>query len=143
LRASLLAVCAIGCGAVDGSSSDAGGGSDSNGGSGAIVAPYYYSYGWGSNSYAFSSLVDMKAKGGPGAITIGFVLSNGGCDATADIHDHLDDVRAYRNAGGQIRASFGGALGTYLEYQCSTADDLAAALGASAGGSCWSGSIEA
>jgi len=91
-------------------------------------APYFYTWGWGSSSYAFNSLVDMKNKGGPSAVTIAFVLSNGGCAATRDIQDHLSDVRAYVAAGGHLKASFGGADGTYLEYSCSSAGALASAL---------------
>jgi hypothetical protein len=91
-------------------------------------APYFYTWGWGSSSYAFRSLADMKAKGGPSAATIAFVLSNGGCAATRDIQDHLDDVHAFAAAGGHLKASFGGAAGTYLEYACSSAGALANAL---------------
>ncbi|HEY0193842.1 MAG TPA: hypothetical protein VGC42_22150 [Kofleriaceae bacterium] len=130
-----LVLATAGCGSVDGDSAtgDAGrgSGSDAHGDTqpGAMLAPYYYSYGWGNPAYAFSSLADMKAKGGPAAVTVGFVLSNGGCEVTSDIHGHLDDVRAYTSAGGHVRASFGGAVGMYLEYQCGTAALLAAALG--------------
>ncbi len=91
-------------------------------------APYFYTWGWDSSSYAFSSLVDMKAKGGPAEVTIAFVLAGNGCDASTDIQDHLADVQAYVAAGGHVKASFGGADGTYLEYACATSDALAGAL---------------
>jgi chitinase len=91
-------------------------------------APYFYTWGWGDRSYAFTSLVEMQAKGGPAAVTLAFVLSGNGCNASTDIQDHLDDVRAYVAAGGHLKASFGGADGTYLEYACSTAGALAGAL---------------
>jgi chitinase len=115
-----------GCGEV-GATGDAG--LDSGPGGMTEVAPYYYAYGWGNPAYAFSSLVDMKAKGGPATVSIAFVLAGTGCNATTDIHDHLDDVRAYVAAGGHVKASFGGATGTYLEYACASAGTLAAALG--------------
>jgi chitinase len=110
-----------------------GGGGNGGGGGGqpsatTEYAPYFYTWGWGSSSYAFRSLVEMKAKGGPSAATIAFVLSNGGCAATRDIQGHLDDVHAFVAAGGHLKASFGGAAGTYLEYTCSSAGALASAL---------------
>lgn len=118
---------AAGCGEV-GATGDAGTDGQPAGGA-TEVAPYYYAYGWGNPSYAFSSLVDMRSKGGPAAVSIAFVLSGAGCAATTDLHDHLDDVRAFVAAGGHVKASFGGATGTYLEYACSSAGALAAALG--------------
>lgn len=92
------------------------------------VAPYFYTWGWGDGSYAFATLADMKAIGGPSAVTIAFVLAGNGCEATTDVHDHQDDVDAYLAAGGHVKASFGGAAGTYLEYQCASADELAGAI---------------
>lgn len=91
-------------------------------------APYFYTWGWGSSSYAFSTLLQMKQAGGPSEITIAFVLSAGGCAVTTDIQDHLDDVKAFVAAGGHVKASFGGADGTYLENGCSDAASLANAL---------------
>jgi chitinase len=94
-------------------------------------APYFYTWGWGSHSYAFSSLVDMKSQGGPTGVTIAFVLSNSGnCQTTAEIQNNLDDVHAYIAAGGHVRASFGGAFGTYLENACPSSDALASAISA-------------
>lgn len=99
------------------------------GGGGAIeYAPYFYTWGFGSGLYAFNSLVDMKNKGGPAAVTLAFVLSNGGCETTSDIQNHMTDVRAYIAAGGHVKASFGGASGTYLENACSSASALAGAI---------------
>jgi chitinase len=126
IAAASLAI-AAGCGEVADGPADGG---DAGSSAGAIAyAPYYYAYGWGNPAYAFSSPADMKAKGGPAAISLAFVLSNGGCDASTDIHDHLGDVRAYIAAGGHVRASFGGATGTYLETACGSAAELATALG--------------
>jgi chitinase len=93
-------------------------------------APYFYTWGWGDNSYAFSSLAGMKAKGGPAAITIAFVLSGGGCTVSRDIQDNLADVKAYIAAGGHVKASFGGASGQYLENACADAGSLAKAISA-------------
>jgi hypothetical protein len=119
------------------SNSDAGNGSDgsapgggSDGGSAPAteVARYFYTGGWGSSSYAFPSLVEMKNQGGPGAVTLAFVLGNNGCATTTDIQDNLADVKAYVAAGGHVKASFGGADGTYLENSCADANSLAAAI---------------
>lgn len=91
-------------------------------------APYFYTWGWGSSTYAFSSLAQMKAMGGPAAVTIAFVLANNGCNTTNEIRNNMADVRAYRAAGGHVKASFGGASGTYLENACGSASALAAAI---------------
>jgi chitinase len=122
---------ASGCGSVapgsDGGLVDA---TPTPGAPGAIeVAPYFYSWGVGSASYAFGSLAAMQAQGGPAAVSLAFVISDGSCNASGDLLAHLADVRAYRAAGGQVKASFGGASGTYLEAACATAGALAGALG--------------
>jgi chitinase len=128
----VLAGLLAGCGSVHDAPVDAGMKPTGDGGGGGSattqVAPYYYAYGWGSPSYAFSTLVAMRSMGGPSAVSIGFVLSNGGCAVTPDIHDNLADVHAYVAAGGHVKASFGGSQGTYLEYSCASADALASAL---------------
>ncbi len=94
----------------------------------ALYAPYFYTWSWGSSQYAFASLVDMQEQGGPSAVTIAFVLSGGGCQVSREIIDNLADVDAYRAAGGRVRASFGGAFGTYLENACPDAGSLADAI---------------
>lgn len=96
--------------------------------SGTDYAPYFYTWGWGNSAYPFTSLVDMKAKSGPSAATLAFVLSSGGCAATRDIQDHQADVDAYRSQGGRVKASFGGANGTYLENACNDDASLARAI---------------
>jgi chitinase len=106
-----------------------GGASDGSSAPTTEVAPYFYTWGWGSSSYAFKSLVEMKNAGGPSAVTLAFVLSNGGCAVTNDIQSNQADVNAYVAAGGHVKASFGGADGTYLENACSSASALAAAIG--------------
>lgn len=115
---------ALGCGTVDSGAADAPTGTATT-----EYAPYFYSWAWDSPAYAFSSLVDMRARGGPAAVSIAFVLSGGGCEASTEIQAHRADVQAYVAAGGHVKASFGGASGTYLENACATAGDLAAALG--------------
>ena len=118
----------LGPGGSDGGGSDGG---TSDGGTPAVVteyAPYFYTWGWGSSSYAFSSLVQMKQQGGPSAVTIAFVLSGGGCTVSTDIQNNLADVKAFVAAGGHVKASFGGADGTYLENACSDATSLGNAI---------------
>ncbi len=77
-----------------------------------------------------TSLADLRGKTGISGVTLAFVLSDGGCSATTDVQQHMEDVNAYRGAGGKLKASFGGAAGTYLENACGDSASLAAALGA-------------
>lgn len=125
----LVAGAIAGCGGSPGATGDARAVDGPPGGATTEYAPYYYAWGWDSPSYAFSSLVDMRSRGGPAEVTIGFVLSDGGCNASTDIQAHRDDVAAYVAAGGHVKASFGGAAGSYLEYACPSAAALGAALG--------------
>ncbi|HWE31464.1 MAG TPA: RICIN domain-containing protein [Polyangia bacterium] len=128
---------AAGGGTAGGGGSGGGGGTAGGGGSaggttsptsGTEFAPYFYTWGWGSSDYAFSSLTAMKSAGGPSDVTIAFVLSGGGCTTSTDIQSNLSDVKAFEAAGGHVKASFGGADGTYLESACSSASALASAL---------------
>ena len=91
-------------------------------------APYFYTWGWGNPAYPFTSLVDLHAKAGLSGITLAFVLSDGGCKATSEIQQHQSDVDAFRAAGGMVKASFGGANGTYLESACPDSASLAQAI---------------
>lgn len=93
-------------------------------------APYFYTWGWGSDAYPFKDLVDLRAQTAIAGVTLAFVLSDGGCSATQDIQQHQADVDAFVAAGGKLKASFGGAAGTYLENACPDAPSLAAAIGA-------------
>ena len=115
-----------GGGGVDTGSGGAGAGS--TGPSHTEYAPYFYTWGWGNTAYPFTGLADLKAKSGVGAVTLAFVLGNGGCKATRDIQDHLADVKAFVASGGHVKASFGGADGTYLEASCADDASLAAAI---------------
>ncbi|HEX3345596.1 MAG TPA: hypothetical protein VHS09_13530 [Polyangiaceae bacterium] len=92
-------------------------------------APYFPTWVWGASGYAFTSLVDLQQKSGLHEATIAFVLADNGCKADQGIEQNLADVKAFIAAGGHVKASFGGADGTYVESQCSTAAELATALG--------------
>lgn len=91
-------------------------------------APYFETWAWGDGSYGFKTLVEMKSKSGVKGATLAFVLADGGCKATRDIQDHKKDVDAFRAGGGRVKASFGGASGTYLEAKCGSAGSLAKAI---------------
>jgi hypothetical protein len=91
-------------------------------------APYFPTWVWGASGYAFTSLVDLQQKAHLNEVTIAFVLSNGGCNTTQDIEQNMADVKAFIAAGGHVKASFGGADGTYLEAKCTTAATWASAL---------------
>jgi Glycosyl hydrolases family 18 len=108
------------------SSSSSGG----TGGGSIEFAPYFETWAWGDSSYPFTGLVDLKAKSGVNGVTIAFVLSNGGCAPTEDVQDNQADVDAFKASGGLVKASFGGADGTYLEAACGSAGALAGAIGA-------------
>lgn len=92
-------------------------------------APYFYTWGWGNPAYPFTSLADLHRKTGLRAVTLAFVLSTGGCAPSREIHQHLGDTDAFRRAGGKLKASFGGASGTYLEMACPDSASLADAIG--------------
>jgi chitinase len=83
---------------------------------------------WGGSGYAFTGLADLQTKAGLNEVTIAFVLSNGGCNTTQDVEQNLGDVKAFLAAGGHVKASFGGADGTYVESQCHDANSLATAI---------------
>ncbi len=91
-------------------------------------APYFETWNWGDSSYPFTGLVDLKNKSGVNGVTIAFVLSNGGCTTTQDIEQNQSDVDAFKASGGLVKASFGGADGTYLDAACSSASAFAGAL---------------
>lgn len=112
-----------------GSHADAGGsGKDASTGPGTDYAPYFPTWTWGGSGYAYTSLVDLRTKSGLNEVTLAFVLSGGGCAADQGIEQNLSDVQAFIAAGGHVKASFGGADGTYVESQCSTASAFAKAL---------------
>ncbi len=91
-------------------------------------APYFYTWGWENSAYRFTSLVGMHKQTAVPAVTLAFVLANGGCSPTRSIQSHAADIVAYKALGGQVKASFGGAGGTYLENGCTDAPSLASAI---------------
>jgi hypothetical protein len=91
-------------------------------------APYFPTWVWGASGYLFSGLADLQSQSGLNEVTIAFVLSNGGCDTTQDIEQNSSDVQAFIAAGGHVKASFGGADGTYVESQCNDASAFASAI---------------
>jgi len=91
-------------------------------------APYFPTWVWGGSGYAITGLADLHARSGLTDVTIAFVLSGGGCKADGTIAQNLQDVKAFLAAGGHVKASFGGADGTYVESQCSDAASLAKAI---------------
>jgi len=92
-------------------------------------APYFPTWTWGAGSgYAYTSLVDLQQKAKLNEVTIAFVLSGGGCSADQGIEQNLSDVQAFVAAGGHVKASFGGADGTYVESGCSDASSWASAI---------------
>lgn len=124
---------AAGSGGIPNTGGSAASGGTGTGGAGGVssgtqYAPYFYTWGWGNPAYAFTSLVDLRAKSGPDAVTLAFVLSSGGCAATQDIQQHATDVSAFVASGGHLKASFGGANGTYLENACATSAELQTVL---------------
>lgn len=117
-------------GSSDGGSADGHASSGEGGPASSVIdyAPYFPTWVWGGSGYAFTGLADLKKKSGLNEVTIAFVLSNGGCNATQDIEQNMSDVQAFRAAGGHLKASFGGADGTYVESQCTSASALATAI---------------
>ncbi len=91
-------------------------------------APYFPTWIWGGSGYAITGLADLASKSGLKEVTIAFVLSNGGCNTTQDIEQNASDVKAFIAAGGHVKASFGGADGTYIDAKCTTAAAWATAL---------------
>ena len=88
------------------------------------VAPYFYSWGFFSNSYVANSLANAK-NAGVGAVTLAFGVSGGGCTLGGGLEEIMNDsatkadVQNYVAAGGRVILSFGGADGQYLESACS------------------------
>jgi chitinase len=88
------------------------------------VAPYFYTWGFFSNSYVANSLANAK-NAGVGAVTLAFGVSGGGCTLGGGLEEIMNDsatkadVQNYIAAGGRVILSFGGADGQYLESACS------------------------
>ncbi|WP_431262536.1 chitinase [Roseateles chitinivorans] len=100
---------------------------------GTIVAPYFFTWGFGSGSYNIKTLSEAKSKAGIDAVTLAFGVSGGGCTVGGGLETTISnpsfqaDIKAYIKSGGRVILSFGGANGTYLESTCSV-NDLVAQL---------------
>lgn len=98
--------------------------------SGAGFAPYV-----DTSLYPAFGLVDTATKTGVKQFTLAFITSGGGCaplwgGVTGLGDDHVaSQIGALRAAGGDVRVSFGGASGSELALNCTSAADLAAAYG--------------
>ena len=88
------------------------------------VAPYFYTWGFGSNAYKANSLAAAK-NAGVTAVTLAFGVSGGGCklggglDIIMNDSGTKSDVQQFIAQGGKVILSFGGADGQYLESACS------------------------
>src|SRR6185437_16654838 len=76
------------------------------------VAPYFYTWAFGSSGYAVNSLAQAKAAG-VSAVTLAFGTSNGSCTLQGFNFSAStkQDVQNYLAGGGRIILSFGGADG--------------------------------
>src|ERR1700761_367257 len=85
------------------------------------VAPYFYTWAFGSSGYAVNSLAQAKSAG-ISAVTLAFGTSNGSCTLQGFNFSSSTrtDVQNYIAGGGQVILSFGGADGPFLEDDCST-----------------------
>ena len=108
------------------------GGNGGNPGNGVTeYAPYFPTWTWDNGSvYPYSNLVDLRNKTGIAGVTLAFVLAGNGCKTDNDVISHVGDIKAFVAMGGKVKASFGGAAGTYLEVNCHTPDTLAGAISA-------------
>lgn len=94
-------------------------------------APYFPTWTWDNGgTYPYSNLVDLRNKTGITGVTLAFVLAGNGCQVDNDVISHVADIKAFVGMGGKVKASFGGAAGTYIEYNCGDPDSLAGAIGA-------------
>jgi len=85
------------------------------------VAPYFYTWAFGSSGYAVNSLAQAKTAG-VNAVTLAFGTSDGSCNLQGFNFSAStkQDVQSYLAGGGRIILSFGGADGPFLEDTCST-----------------------
>jgi hypothetical protein len=84
------------------------------------VAPYFYTWAFGSSGYAVNSLAQAKSAG-ISAVTLAFGTSNGSCTLQGFNFSSSTktDVQNYIAGGGRVILSFGGADGPFLEDDCS------------------------
>ncbi|MGX1882664.1 cellulose binding domain-containing protein [Streptomyces sp. NPDC055287] len=97
---------------------------------GAKFAPYV-----DTSLYPAYDLLDTAAKTGVKEFNLAFITSGGSCaplwgGVTGLTTDKVAaQIGALRAKGGDVRVSFGGAAGSELALNCSSADELAAAYG--------------
>ena len=84
------------------------------------LAPYFYTWAFGSSGYAVNSLAQAQAAG-VSAVTLAFGTSNGSCTLQGFNFSSSTktDVQNYIAGGGRVILSFGGADGPFLEDDCS------------------------
>ncbi|MEW2033330.1 cellulose binding domain-containing protein [Streptomyces roseifaciens] len=100
------------------------------GGANTAFAPYV-----DTSLYPAYDLLDTAKKTGVKNFNLAFVTSGGGCTpkwgGVTDLGKDpvAQQIGKLRQAGGDVRVSFGGAAGSELGLVCSSADELAAAYG--------------
>src|ERR1700761_1623416 len=84
------------------------------------VAPYFYTWAFGSSGYTANSLAQAKSQGA-NAVTLAFGTSNGSCtlEGFNFSSSTKTDVQNFVAGGGRVILSFGGADGPFLEDDCS------------------------
>ncbi|WP_284699957.1 glycosyl hydrolase family 18 protein [Chitinolyticbacter albus] len=91
------------------------------------IAPYFEMWYGGDSSYPAPTLASAQQQLGLKSVTLAFTIaSNGQCKISNDGggNDLLNgamkgDIASFRQAGGRVIMSFGGAAGTYIEAVCS------------------------
>lgn len=80
-----------------------------------LVWPYTYS--WVNNAYAFSvnSLTNAFNIGGISNAIFAFVIADNFGNVASDLDYKLNDIINFKSLGGNLRISFGGALGTMID----------------------------
>jgi chitinase len=79
------------------------------------VAPYFYTWAFGSSGYTANSLARAKSQGA-NAVTLAFGTSNGSCTLQGFNFSSSTktDVQNFLAGGGRVILSFGGADGPFL-----------------------------
>jgi hypothetical protein len=85
-----------------------------------LVIPYSYS--WTSSAYKIASMVQAKNMG-VNALKFAFVIADGN-NVAKDIDYNLNDLKQFKQAGGKLVISFGGAAGTMIDEAINDVDRL-------------------
>ncbi|WP_308445852.1 carbohydrate-binding protein [Chitiniphilus purpureus] len=93
----------------------------------AQVAPYFEMWYGGNAAYPAPTLASAQQQLGMNAVTLAFTIArNGSCAISNDGGGNnlldgamKDDIATFRQRGGRVIMSFGGAAGTYIEAVCS------------------------